>query len=438
MNEPSKTNVRKGSPSSRRDFLKHSTAAVVGSSVATNLTVARGAHAGGSDVIRVGLVGCGGRGTRAAVQALQADSGTRLVALADAFQDRVEASLKSLRAAAGDRVDVDRDRLFVGFDGYKGVIQSGVDVVLLATPPHFRPLHLQACIEAGKHVFAEKPVAVDAPGVRSVLETTQLAKESERFIVSGLNSRYSFRLQELMRRIHDGAIGDIIAMHAVRFGGGVWVRVRQPEMTEMEYQMRNWYYFTWLAGDFNVEQFVHQNDLIAWAMQDEYPVHCYGTGGRQARTGEQYGHIYDHFSSVFQYGSGPQAFTTTRHQKNCSNESSVIIMGTKGTARLSRRNPGITGQNPWQPPKTEETDSHQLEHDAFFAGLREGRVINNDNYMANSTMMAIIARMSAYTGQSLTWEQAMKSKQELKPSRYDWNAEPPLAKVAIPGVTKFV
>jgi len=298
-------------------------------------------------------------------------------------------------------------------------------------------MHLKACIEAGKHVFAEKPVAVDAPGVHSVLATTQLAREKNLFIVSGLNSRYSFQMQEMMRRIHDGAIGQILALHAASYGSGVWVRPRQPDMTEMEYQMRNWYYFTWLSGDFNVEQFVHQYDRLAWAMQDEYPVRCYSTGGRQARTGPEYGHIYDHFSSTFEYEDGARAFTTTRHQRGCSSESDLIVMGTKGTATFSSRNPGISGANPWQAPRSQEADSHQLEHDAFFAALRQGRVINNGDYMAKSTMMAILARMSAYTGQSLTWEQAMASKQDLSPSRYAWDGEPPEAVVAIPGVTKF-
>jgi predicted dehydrogenase len=359
------------------------------------------------------------------------------VAVADAFEDRLQVGLRSLLRNTDERVDVDRDHQFTGFDGYQRVIESDVDVVLLATPPHFRPMHLQAAIEAGKHVFAEKPVAVDAPGVRSVLATTELARQKGLAIVSGLNSRYSPSMQEIMGRIHDGAIGEIVALHSVRYASGVWVRPRRPEMTEMEYQMLNWYYFTWLSGDFNVEQFVHQYDQIAWAMQDEYPVRCYSTGGRQARTGEEYGNIYDHFASTFEYADGPRAFTTTRHQPNCSNESGVVVMGTKGTANLGRRNPRITGENPWQVSREDEQDSHQLEHDAFFAALRDGRIINNGEYMAHSTLMAIMARMSAYTGQTLTWEQISGSRQSLAPSAYTWDAAPPAAVVAVPGVTKF-
>jgi myo-inositol 2-dehydrogenase / D-chiro-inositol 1-dehydrogenase len=422
---------------SRRSFLKHSAAAAVAGAVAAKASPARGQVAG-SDEIRIGLVGCGGRGTGAAVQALAADPHTRLVAVADAFEDRLELGMKSIARNSGERAEVDRDHRFTGFDGYRGVIESDVDVVLLATPPHFRPMHLQAAIESGKHVFAEKPVAVDAPGVRSVLATCELARQNKLSVVSGLNSRYSHRMQEIIGRIHEGAIGDIVTAHSVRYAGGVWVRPRKPDMTEMEYQMRNWYYFTWLSGDFNVEQFVHQYDQIAWAFGDEYPVRCYGTGGRQARTGPEYGHIYDHFASTFEYEDGKRAFTTTRHQRNCSNESGVILFGTKGTADLSYRNAVITGENPWRMPDSDERDSHQLEHDAFFAALRKGDVINNGDYMARSTMMAIMARMSAYTGQTLMWDQVMNSEEHLAPSAYAWDAEPPEAVVAIPGVTEFV
>src|SRR5688572_7092960 len=267
------------SSSSRRAFLKQSTAAVVGTSLASGLAVPQ-VHAQGSDLIRIGLVGCGGRGSGAAKNALAADRYTRLVAVADVFEDRLQAGLRSLEndGEVGKRVLVDRDHQFVGFDGYKQVINSEVDVVLLATPPHFRPMHLKAAIDAGKHVFAEKPVAVDAPGVRSALETTELAKQKNLAVVSGLNTRYSPSMQELMRRIHDGALGEIIALNAVRYGEGVWVRQRRPGMTDMEYQMLNWYYFTWLSGDFNVEMFVHQYDMLAWAMRDEVPTLCHGTG----------------------------------------------------------------------------------------------------------------------------------------------------------------
>jgi predicted dehydrogenase len=271
-----------------------------------------------------------------------------------------------------------------------------------------------------------------------VLETTELARKKNLSIVSGLNMRYSPRTQELMRRIHDGAIGDVVAITVVRNGGGVWVRPRQPSMTEMEYQMRNWYYFTWLSGDFNVEMVVHQYDLMAWALRDEPPVRCFGTGGRQVRTGPDHGNIYDHFSNIFDYPGGAQAFATTRHHSGCSNDISVVIRGTKGTATIAQRDFGITGENNWQPGRSTERPSHQLEQDAFFAALGEGRIINNGDYMAKSTLLAIIARMTAYTGQTLTWEQALNSKLDLSPSSYAWDGQPPPAEVAMPGITRFV
>jgi predicted dehydrogenase len=425
-------------PTSRRTFLKTSAATAVGGMLTATPPVAKSAQVSGSDIISLGLVGCGGRGSGAAVQALTADPNTRLVAVADAFEDRLALGLNSIKRQMEGRVEVDRDHQFTGFDGYKRVIESDVDVVLLATPPHFRPMHLRAAIEAGKHVFAEKPVAVDAPGVRSVLETTELARQLGLSIVSGLNSRYSPAMQQLMARIHDGAIGEVLALYAVRYAEGVWVRPRRPEMTEMEYQMQNWYYFTWLSGDFNVEQFVHQYDQVAWAMQDVPPASCYSTGGRQQRTGPEHGHIYDHFASTFEYAQGARAFMTTRHQKGCTSESAVVVMGTKGQANLSRRRAGITGENPWRFPDGEEKDSHQLEHDTFFAELRAGRIINNGEYMAKSTLIAVMDRMSAYTGQTLTWDQVMNSKEHLAPSAYTWDAEPPEAVVAVPGVTRFV
>ncbi|MHC4117404.1 MAG: Gfo/Idh/MocA family protein [Planctomycetota bacterium] len=428
---------RKARSTSRRTFLKRSTTAVAGSLV-TGLSVTQSAYAAGSDTIRVGLVGCGGRGTGAATQVLNADRGTKLVAMSDAFGDRLEKSLMSMKKIDDikDRVLVDSDHRFTGFDGYKKVIASDVDVVLLATPPHFRPMHLKACIEAGKHVFAEKPVAVDAPGVRSVLKTTELARKRNLFIVSGLNGRYSPPTQEFVRRIHGGAVGDIVALHAARYGGGVWVRPRESGITDMEYQMRNWYYFTWLSGDFNVEQFVHQLDRMAWIMKDKYPLRCYATGGRQSRTSADHGHIFDHFSTVFEYPNGVRVFTTTRHQRGCTNESQALVMGTQGIADMYAGT--ITGANPWQSPSRRRVNSHQLEQDAFMAALRAGKTINNGDYMAKSTLMAIMSRMSAYTGESLTWEQVLNSKEDLSPSGYTWDAIPVKAEVAVPGVTKFV
>jgi predicted dehydrogenase len=416
---------------SRRDFLKTS-AAVAGA------LVAGGVHAAGDDTLKVGLVGCGGRGTGAAAQALKADKNVKLVALADAFGDRLEQCLGSLRKdeEVAAKVAVDKDHCFVGFDAYKGVLAS-CDVVLLATPPHFRPLHLRAAIDAGKHVFAEKPVAVDAPGVRSVLDSCALAKKKNLSVVSGLCLRYSDGFGETIKRVHDGAIGEVLALQANDYRGSIWVKKREPGWTDMTWQMRNWYYFTWLCGDFNVEQHVHFLDVCSWVMKDNYPVKAVGMGGRQVRTGPEFGHIYDHFSVVYEYEGGARLFANCRQQPGCKNDMSAHVLGSKGRAEISERRLALTGANEWQ-RREKDNDFFQAEHDALFASVRSGKPINNGEYMAKSTLLAIMGRMSAYTGKEVTWEMALNSKEDLTPPRYDWDVELPVPPVAIPGVTKFV
>jgi predicted dehydrogenase len=420
---------------SRREFLKRTAGASAALSLGISADLASGAFASGNEILKVGLVGCGGRGTGAAHQALLADPNTKLVALGDAFEDRLVRSLKNLSESdVADRVVVDDDHRFVGFDAYQGVIAAS-DVVLLATPPKFRPEHLRACVDAGKHVFVEKPVAVDAPGVRSVLEACAEAKSRNLTIVSGLAWRYETGLRQTMRQLHEGAVGDIVAVEATRYAGGLWVHPRQPDQTDIEYQMRNWYYFTWLSGDFIVEQFVHELDMVAWLLNDQYPTRCYCAGGRQTRTGKNFGNIFDHFNAVFQYENGVKLYAGTRQQPGCSGEYGVYAMGTQGACHLTKYT--ITGAKPWKWGKR-TTVAHQLEHDAMYAALRGGRTINNGNYMAKSTMMAILARMSAYTGKTLTWDQAMASEDNLGPERYDWDMEYPEPRVAVPGVTPFV
>jgi predicted dehydrogenase len=417
----------------RRGFL--------GSSAATAaLAAIPHAHAAGRDMLSVGLIGCGGRGTGAASQALRADPAVRLVAMGDAFEDRLQQSLDTLTQdeQIAAKVDVPPERRFLGFGAYKQVIASGVDVVLLCTPPHFRPIHLEAAVAAGKHVFAEKPVAVDAPGVRAVLATCQRAKSQGLSIVSGLGMRYDAGLREVVRRIRDGAIGEILALQATDYRGPIWVKPRQPGWSDMVWQMRNWYYFTWLSGDFNVEQHVHLLDTCSWAMGDRYPVRAVGTGGRQQRTGSEYGHIYDHFAVTYEYEDGAKFFATCRQQAGCANDISARVLGTKGRAALdsSRRGAGprIEGTSSWRydgPP----TDVFQAEHDALFASIRRGEPINNGDYMAKSTLLAIMGRMAAYTGQVIDWRQALGSEEDLSPPRYDWDVPLPVPPVAIPGPT---
>ena len=431
----SQTANESSNSSTRRQFLKASGTAVVAGTLSANL--ARSVHAAGDETLRIGLVGCGGRGTGAARQALEADPNTKLVALADAFEDRVALSLANLKKSpVADRVAVDEDHRFAGFDCCEKLVESGVDVVLLAAPPHFRPRHLKICIDAGKHVFAEKPVAVDAPGIRSVLATTEEAKRKNLTIVSGLCWRYETGMQETINQIHDGRIGQLVALETTRYGGGVGkLAERQPGWTDVEHQMRNWYYYTWLSGDFIVEQFVHELDKMAWLMRDEHPVSCHCAGGRQTRIDPKYGHIYDHFNAVFEYESGVKLYAGTRHQQGCQGVRLDYAMGTKGACEMMKYT--ITGQDPWK-WEGKRTVMHQLEHDAMFAALRRGDVINNGEYMAKSTMMAIIARMSAYTGKVLTWEKAINSQEHLGPPKYDWDVPFPEPPVAMPGITPFV
>jgi predicted dehydrogenase len=422
------------SPSSRRQFLQTSAA------VAATAVVAQNAHAAGNDLLKVGLIGCGSRGTGAATQALQADKHVKLWAMGDAFRDRLEYSLARLLRdqAVTAKVDVSQDRQFVGFDAYRQVIQC-CDVVLLCTPPGFRPLHLRAAVDAGKHVFAEKPIAVDAPGVRQVLKTCAMARLRNLSIVSGLCLRYSTNYREMMRRLHDGALGAFRSLQANDLRGRIWHRVRKPHWSDMEWQMRNWYYFTWLSGDFNVEQHVHNLDVCAWALGDRYPVKCVGMGGRAVRTGPEFGHIYDHFAVTYEYADGVKVFSNTRQQVGCKNDITVYAFGANGRAVISERGGqamAITGPKAWSSP-VKDNDFYQTEHDELFASIRRGTPINNGEYMCKSTMMAIMARMAAYTGQEITWQQAMASREDLSPARYEWG-KMPMPEVARPGVTRFV
>jgi len=419
---------------SRRTFLGSSAALASAASMAN-------AFPGGDDLLKVGLIGCGSRGTGAASQAMKADRNVKLWAMGDAFDDRLEQSLTTLQRdrEVAPKLDVARERRFTGFDAYRHVIEC-CDVVLLTTPPHFRPIHLRAAVHANRHVFAEKPVAVDAPGVRSVIQTCQEARRRNLSIVSGLCLRYDNGFKEAVRRIRDGALGEIQTLQANDYRGGIWVRPRQEGWSDMTWQMRNWYYFTWLSGDFNVEQHVHFVDVCAWAMGDRYPLRCYGMGGQQVRTGEEYGNIYDHFSVVYEYENGAKAFSNCRQQRGCWNNMSAAVMGTRGTGLLSERRRGLvlkTGGKEWV-YEGAANDMYQTEHDEFFAAIRANRPINNGEYMAKSSLMAIMARMAAYTGQQITWEQALNSRQDLSPPRYAWDVPLPVPAVARPGVTPFV
>ena len=413
---------------SRREFVKTSLA--LGATVALSR-----AQVSPGETLRIGLVGCGGRGTGAAADALHADTNVKLVAMGDIFADRLQGSLETLsKQDINEKIDVPEKHRFVGFDAYHKVIAES-DVVLLATPPHFRPIHLQAGIDAGKHVFAEKPVAVDAPGVRKVLATCEAARKKNLAVVSGLALRYSNAHREIVKRIHEGALGSLRTLQANDFRGPIWVKPRQPGWTDMEYHLRNWYYFTWLSGDFNVEQHIHMLDLCSWILKDEYPARAYGVGGRAVRTGPEYGNIYDHHSVTYEYESGAKLFAACRQMAGCSNDISVSVAGEKGTAALDRRAMQIDAAEKWQ-YRGEKNNQSVTEHEELFASIRSGKPLNNGNYMAKSTLLAIMGRMATYTGQLITWDQALNSKEDLSPPKYEFGPLP-VAKVARPGVTKF-
>jgi predicted dehydrogenase len=405
-------------------------------------------HAAGDDVLKIGLIGCGNRGTGAAGQALRADKNVKLVAMGDMFKDKLDDSLQNLKTRQGDevakKIDVKAENCFTGFDAYKKVIESGVDVVLLTSPPGFRPIHLKAAVDAGKHVFCEKPMAVDGPGVRSVIETCKKAKEKDLSIVAGFCYRYHNVKRELMKRVHGGDIGKITALQCVYHANGLWHFEREKSMDDMTFQLRNWLYYTWLSGDHIVEQACHSIDKMAWAMQDEAPESCVGLGGRQSRTGKEFGHIFDHHSVIYTYKSGVKLFHSCRQQDGAKTQTADWIFGSEGVAEIGAAQFSswahkITGKKAWAGPRkeTKPDNPYQNEHDELFASIRNGKRINDGEWMAKSTLMAIMGRMATYTGQEIIWEKALGSKQDLSPKKYEFG-ELPTPEVARPGITKFV
>jgi len=420
-------------PASRRDFLTASAAALAATTLSSG-----GVFAKGDDTIKVGLIGTGGRGTGAAINALRADQNVKLIAMCDAFEDRIHDSLKNLQKVKdiASKIAVAPDMCFAGFDGYKKLLATDVDVVLLCTSPGFRPTHLQAAIDAGKHVFCEKPVAVDASGVRSVIETSRLAAKKKLNLCSGFCYRYDEAKRETVKRIHDGAIGKPLTIHSTYNTGEIWHRGANPKWSEMEYQMRNWYYYTWLSGDHIVEQAIHNIDKARWLLKDEVPVAAMGHGGRQQRTDPMYGHIFDHFSIVYEFASGVKVFHFCRQMKNCFGDVNDHIVGSEGSAQLMAHE--IEGAKPWAWKGQHDFSAmYQNEHNELFTAIRKGATMNDGENAALSTLMAIMGRMAAYTGKRLTWKQVLESKEDLMPKTLEWGsiATPP---VAVPGLTKFV
>ena len=433
----------------RREFVKTAGAAAGSLILAPSMLSAK-AHIGGDDAIRVGLVGCGGRGTGAAVQALLSGQNVRLVAMADAFRDQVDSSYQQIQEEMennelpADRLSVPEEHKFSGFEGYQKVIPL-CDVVILATPPGFRPIHFEAAVKAGKHIFMEKPVAVDAPGIRRVLKAAEEAKAKKLNVVVGLQRHYEKVYLRWMEMLHAGAIGDIVTAHVYWNSSGVWVRPRQEGQTEMEYQMRNWYYFNWLCGDHINEQHIHNLDVGNWAKQ-AYPVKAHGMGGRLVRTGKDHGEIFDHHSVEYEYADGSRMFSQCRHMKDTYYQVTESFQGTNGSAPK----PGVIqtpgGYKLLDYDARKDPNPYQVEHELIFDAIAKGefRYADAEN-AAKSTLTAIMGRMATYSGQLIEWDAALNSELSLMPERFAWDAEPPVLPneegfypVAVPGETKVM
>jgi predicted dehydrogenase len=418
---------------SRREFMKASAAA----GVAAFLSGGEHVFAQGSDKLRVGLIGCGGRGTGAAIDCVKSCDGIEIVALGDIFRDHLAGSLGTLKKDIGENVKVKADTCFVGFDAYKKVLGCDIDLVILATPPHFRPEHLKAAIEAGKHVFMEKPVAVDPVGIRSIIASSELAKQKGLGIVAGTQRRHQDHYLEIMKRIHNGDIGEVVAAQCYWNQGGLWVKPKQPNWSDMEWQCRNWLYFTWLSGDHIVEQHVHNIDVVNWAFKS-HPVQAMGMGGREVRTGPEYGNIYDHFAVEYEYPNGARVLSMCRQIDGTSVRVSEHIVGTKGSTYTDQSGVGIIkGANPYEYEGT-PPNPYVQEHADLIASIREGKPLNEGRRIAESTLTAIMGRMSTYTGRELKWDWVMNaSKLDLRPPKYEFG-DLPVRPVAVPGKTQLV
>ncbi len=427
--------------STRREFLQSSTAATAAAAVAFPAILSAAPN---SDKLRIGFIGCGGRGTGAAAQALKADSNVELWAMGDAFPEPIERSLAAVKGAVKDdkKFNVTAERKFVGVDAYEKVIKSGVDLVILTSPPGFRPGHLRAAVEAGKHVFTEKPMATDAPGVRSVIESVKIAKQKNLAMVAGFCWRYDYAKRAVFGKMLDGTIGDLRAVYGTYLTGPVKpmppASSRPAGMSDLEWMTRNWYNFTWLSGDGLVEQAIHTVDWMMWAMKDQPPTSCTATGGRQIKA--EGGNIFDHISVAYEWPGGVRGFIAQRQITGCYGENSFYAIGTKGNAYIHRGHytTDLAGERTWK-YEGPTPDMYQVEHDELFASIRAGKPINNGDRMVTSTMAGIMGRMAGYTGQQITWEQALNSKEEIAPQNLrDWNGKVEVPPLALPGRTKFI
>jgi predicted dehydrogenase len=388
-------------PVTRRAFLKSST---VAAAALGTLDLSRHAHAAGSDIIKVGMIGCGSRNAGAAAQALTADPGARLVAMCDIFLDRIHAKRDAIKAQKAAQVLVDEDHCFTGLDGYKRIIEC-CDVVLIANAAKFHPLHAMAAIRAGKHVFVEKPHGIDPGGVRLMQQACDLAREKKLCVVSGLHSRYHTGYAETVRRIQDGAIGEIVSMEENFLRAPYGVTTRQPGLTELEWQLSAQYRFRWLSGDDVVQSLVHNLDRTSWVLGNKVPLKCHGLGGRSSMAGPVYGDVFDHHSVVYEFENGPRAYALCRTTTGCYDEDSSLVFGSKGKASI--KGCRISGETNWR--WQGQCDPYQVEHDRLFAAIRAGEPPTNGDYMARSTLITVMGQLSCYTGQEVTWEQVSQS-----------------------------
>jgi len=437
----------------RREFIKTSSL-LTGAMLTAPIIGQAGYFNSVDDAIKVAVIGCGGRGTGAAMQALSTKQNVKLVAMVDAFRDNIDNCYKSLtsddisdwsggKGNIKNKIDVTEDRKFVGFDGYKKAIELA-DVVILTAPPGFRPLHFQEAVNQGKHIFMEKPLAVDPVGIRKVLEAAKIAKAKKLNVVVGLQRHYQNSYRALYER--KDLIGDIVASQVWWNNDGVWVRKRKEGQTEMEYQMRNWYYFNWLCGDHINEQHIHNIDVVNW-FKGMYPVKAQGMGGREVRNGKDHGEIFDHHYVEFHYADGSIMNSQCRHIPNTMSKVDELLIGTKGKIFCGDANiKDNTGKVLFQFDKKTENNPYQTEHDELFEAISKGEYKFDDTENgAKSTMTAILGRMATYSGKMLEWDKALNSNLDLTPTAYTWDANPPIMPkadgyypVAIPGVTKMI
>jgi predicted dehydrogenase len=382
--------------------------------------------------LKAGLIGCGARGTGAAINFLDAGNDLHITALGDVFQDKLDQCRAELKKQKN--VEVADDKCFIGFDAYQKVIDSGVDLVLLCTPPHFRPEHVDAAVNADRHIFMEKPVAVDPVGARKMLVSVKRAQEKGLCMISGTIRRVQKDFAETWRRVQSGAIGDIVSAHITRNGGAVWVMTRKPGWTDMEYMLRNWINFCWLSGDHIVEQFIHEVDVMNWYL-GKTPVKAMGWGGRQRRiTGDQ----YDFFSVEYVYDDGMHTHCAARQITGCSNLTEQFIVGTEGFANAKGNIYNLKGEEIWKYPTPEEgskdetwkvTDPYVQEHINLVTGIRTGKTVNDGEAQVNSTLTTIMGRMSAYTGKDVTWDEVLNSDLHLGPKTYAFGPVPGIPEV---------